>query len=121
MMTSSMNPFKVDTEEMIKIFGKNIKDYSTNTSAQSNPTFGPVSYGSEFSTYQGQFKNGQRCGYGRSVYIDGSIYEGMWKDGQRDGRGIFMFADGEFYLGSFIKDKANGRGKHLNGNILTGR
>lgn len=37
--------------------------------------------------YEGQWKDGNRTGYGKFYWADGKIYEGEWKDNKRSGRG----------------------------------
>ena len=35
--------------------------------------------------YEGQFRNGYMCGFGRCIYDNGEYYEGMWEDGLHHG------------------------------------
>jgi len=52
----------------------------------------PDGYGAETypdgSSYEGQFKNGQRSGLGVYYFTNGRIYEGEWACGVREGRGV---------------------------------
>jgi hypothetical protein len=35
--------------------------------------------------YDGNFKEGKMCGYGRYVFADGAVYEGHWDDEKMNG------------------------------------
>ena len=37
--------------------------------------------------YEGEYKDGVRCGYGINYYSDGKRYEGEWKDDKWEGHG----------------------------------
>ena len=39
------------------------------------------------SIYEGQFKNGERDGWGRMIYTNGSYYQGNWSNGMLEGEG----------------------------------
>ncbi|CAH8644971.1 unnamed protein product [Heterobilharzia americana] len=60
--------------------------------------------------YIGQFMLGERHGYGRMNYADGSIYEGDWSHNLQQGQGKYIGADGSKYTGGFIANKRNGAG-----------
>ena len=51
-------------------------------------------------------------GVGKRVYEDGSSYEGQWNDGKRSGYGIWKHKNG-FYEGEWKNDSFNGRGKEF--------
>jgi len=40
-------------------------------------------------------KSGEKHGYGKLKWPDGSYFEGYWIDGKAEGRGIFKTAEGE--------------------------
>lgn len=44
-------------------------------------------------TYEGDFKNGLREGYGVCRYKNGDIYDGDWKKDLKDGYGIYVQSD----------------------------
>lgn len=48
------------------------------------------------STYDGEYKDGDRQGYGTSVSAAGNKYEGEWAHGYRNGQGKLTRADGEW-------------------------
>jgi hypothetical protein len=62
--------------------------------------------------YEGQLKKktGERHGYGRLQWPDGSYFEGYWVEGKADGRGIFKTTEGDILEGEWKKDKATGLG-----------
>lgn len=72
--------------------------------------------------YEGQVKkkNGERHGYGKLKWPDGSYFEGYWIDGKADGRGIFKTENGEVLEGEWKKDIATGLGvfKHKDGQSM---
>lgn len=38
--------------------------------------------------YEGEWYCGQRSGWGRMFYHDGSVYEGEWSENKRNGKGL---------------------------------
>ena len=60
--------------------------------------------------YEGEFKNGNREGYGLYYYSDGNKYEGEFKNGNKEGYGIYYFSNGDRYEGEFKNDSFNGNG-----------
>lgn len=55
--------------------------------------------------YEGEFKDGQRHGYGALYYATGAKYEGEWQREQKHGRGVFIFEDGTVFDGMFADDQ----------------
>mmetsp|Transcript_15363 Transcript_15363/g.35955 ORF Transcript_15363/g.35955 Transcript_15363/m.35955 type:complete len:87 (-) Transcript_15363:81-341(-) len=45
-------------------------------------------------TYEGQYVNDLKHGYGRYMWPCGAIYDGQWRDGQRWGRAAFTTSSG---------------------------
>ena len=72
--------------------------------------------------YEGELRDGLRCGRGRMIYASGDVYVGMWKDDLRDGAGTTTYAGGDVYQGEYRADKRHGRGKYIftNGNVYEG-
>jgi len=60
--------------------------------------------------YNGNFKLGNREGYGVYNYKNGSKYEGHWKNGSSNGHGSYTFANGDNYTGEFLNGRFNGKG-----------
>lgn len=56
--------------------------------------------------YEGEFRDGQRHGYGALYYATGASYEGEWQLEQKHGRGVFTFEDGTVFDGMFADDQA---------------
>jgi len=71
---------------------------------------GIMTYEEDGSTYDGEWKEGQRYGNGTLTYEDGAKYEGEWKDGEMDGTGIFTWSNGDKYEGDWKNGKKNGQG-----------
>jgi len=54
-------------------------------------------------SYEGFWKNDQRCGQGFEVYSNGSIYLGNFANGKADGVGTYTSKDGtETYVGQWV-------------------
>ena len=56
-------------------------------------------------SYEGNFLNGQRSGYGIFKWKSGEKFEGEFKNGFRDGNGTVYYANGDIYQGNFQDDK----------------
>jgi hypothetical protein len=97
--------------------GSGIYTYAKNT--QSSNSNGQVDY------YQGEFVNGQRCGYGTFVFgATGASYRGAWRDGLYHGRGTTVDETGSVFEGKFCRGVPHGTGTCRNaaGQIVeTGR
>jgi len=66
-------------------------------------------------SYQGDWENNQKHGYGVQTYADGRKYEGEWSRGKRSGDGVLWIPAGKnklrkFYTGGWLNDKRHGRG-----------
>ena len=67
--------------------------------------------------YEGEFKNGEREGYGKYIWEDGEYYIGQWLKGKKHGKGIIYYKDGKIrYEGEFKNDKLEGYGKYIREN-----
>lgn len=55
--------------------------------------------------YEGEYRSGNRSGYGKYIYPDGIVYEGQWKDGKCHGQGKRIYKDGSQWVGKFRKGK----------------
>ena len=96
--------------------------------------------------YEGDFEDGERTGYGKIFYDDGTVYEGQiekselkgkgkmtWKNGYEYegyfkfnkfmGNGILKGPSGDIYEGEFVNNLFHGVGKYLynNGNSYEGQ
>lgn len=60
--------------------------------------------------YEGEFKDGVKCGKGKLTYNDGTVYEGEFSDNVIHGNGIMKFANGREYEGEFKEGTINGKG-----------
>ena len=60
--------------------------------------------------YEGQHRNGLRCGYGIEISHKGFKYEGEFKNDQPNGQGTYTFPNGKKYEGEFKDGEQNGQG-----------
>ena len=58
--------------------------------------------------YLGDWKDGERSGYGKYVFTNGQKYEGQWDKGVRNGYGTLTLKNGYTASGEWKDDKMNG-------------
>ncbi len=58
--------------------------------------------------YDGEWKDGERSGYGKYVFTNGQKYEGQWDKGVRNGYGTLTLKNGYTASGEWKDDKMNG-------------
>ena len=75
-----------------------------------NPDIGPFKYNTG-ETYEGQYLNKRRDGFGVCVFEDGGIYEGQWDRDKMEGEGRQIFCNGDVYEGNFVNNLPDGEGK----------
>ena len=62
--------------------------------------------------YEGEFNSdGQKHGFGKYTWRDGTVTEGMFKNGYAQGLGKQTYPDGTYYEGTFEKDRWQGPGR----------
>ncbi len=61
-------------------------------------------------TYEGNFENGNKSGYGILRNSNGEVYEGEWLNNLKNGKGKYIFESGEIYEGSWKDDFRDGYG-----------
>jgi hypothetical protein len=76
-----------------------------------------VSYSAPFELYKdcfyiGQWKNGNKHGYGKLYFPDGSAYSGYFKNNSAKGKGRLMHSNSDVYIGDWNDDKAHGTGTY---------
>lgn len=54
--------------------------------------------------YEGEFRDGERCGEGRMRYPDGSTYRGAWRHNRRHGYGELTDSAGRVFCGWWTAD-----------------
>ncbi len=59
-------------------------------------------------TYDGDWQDGKRHGYGTWIRPDGTKYEGEWKDDKPHGDGVLTRPDGRKQIGEWIDGKYSG-------------
>jgi len=53
-----------------------------------------------------------REGYGKMIYLNGSVYEGGWENDKKNLKGrMFEKTSGDIYSGEYLDGKRNGRGR----------
>ena len=67
------------------------------------------------SAYVGTFYNGKKNGIGYYRWLDGSSYEGEWRNNKLHGCGIFKFKDGSIYVGEWKDNRMHGIGQFSSG------
>ena len=63
------------------------------------------------SFYEGEFHYGSKQGIGKYYWSDGSVYEGQWVNNTLEGYGIYKFKDGSYCWGEWYENQINGFGK----------
>lgn len=86
------------------------------------PPLGPYKYEDE-ATYRGAYLNGNRWGFGKQVWPDGSYFEGCWKEDKICGKGRLVSKEGDVYDGEFQNNRFHGYGEYtqFNGNKYKGQ
>jgi 4-amino-4-deoxy-L-arabinose transferase-like glycosyltransferase len=74
-------------------------------------------------TPEGEYQDpviGIKEGQGTYVFSDGSTYEGQWKNDKRNGFGIMKYADGSRFEGFWLENKEHGKGEmyDVSGNFI---
>lgn len=62
--------------------------------------------------YDGMWENDAFHGQGTYIWNTGSKYTGEWKNGVRDGYGIYFYPNGDKYTGYFKNNQFHGKGKY---------
>lgn len=107
--------------------------------------FGKVSWKEEDAdlpdSYEGEFKEGVRSGYGKYVYPNGDVYEGGWENNVKHGNGTLTYSSkapgaeedaeeeegapkrGGVYTGGFVNGARHGDGsfEYSNGDVYSGQ
>ena len=61
--------------------------------------------------FSGNIINGQKEGFCKEIYEDGSVFEGFYQKGRRCGKGFFRdVKDSSMYIGNFQGDEIQGQG-----------
>jgi hypothetical protein len=60
--------------------------------------------------YQGRWENDTRQGFGKIAWKGGGYYEGEWKEGFQDGDGTLHTRNGFTFKGIWTRNELNGRG-----------
>ena len=69
-------------------------------------------------TYNGEYENGYKQGFGIQTWKDGAVYKGYFYENKANFLGIFEHSDADVYRGEFKEDRACGYGLYLSG-LLT--
>lgn len=66
---------------------------------------------SNFSRYEGAFRENMIEGHGVYRHASGDTYIGEWKGSQRHGKAQYLYQYGGSFEGTFEDDERNGQGK----------
>ena len=73
------------------------------------------------SLFRGNWKNGQRHGYGVQLFPNGARFTGNWKKNACEGFGRLDLIDGTFYEGNYSNNlMQSGRLRYFNGTVFEG-
>lgn len=72
--------------------------------------------------YGGNFERGRENGYGEKIFANGNKYEGLWMDGKMHGMGRMQYVNGGEYTGEFAHGEFQGKGviRHSSGDVYEG-
>jgi len=102
-----------------------IINLANNTESKSSRDFtgkGRAEY-SNGDVYEGEYKDGLRCGQGKYFYLKGNKYEGMWQNNVKSGVGKFEYNKKGVYFGYFQNGRRHGEGifTYVNGDTYSGK
>lgn len=63
-------------------------------------------------TFQGDFINGKRQGYGKNIWENGDVYEGSWENDMQNGWGRNLWIDNSKYIGCYVNNQKHGIGEY---------
>eukprot|EP01097_Dermamoeba_algensis_P004418 TRINITY_DN2884_c0_g1_i1.p1 TRINITY_DN2884_c0_g1~~TRINITY_DN2884_c0_g1_i1.p1 ORF type:complete len:381 (-),score=47.64 TRINITY_DN2884_c0_g1_i1:200-1342(-) len=63
--------------------------------------------------YMGDFKAGNKHGFGQLYFNTGAVYEGQWKNGKKNGKGKLTWTSGASYTGDYLEDRRTGKGTYV--------
>lgn len=78
--------------------------------------FGKIEYSNGTKSYEGEWLNGKKDGFGIVTWQDGAVFKGFFKNDMANGLGKQLHKGGEIYLGQWINDRAEGLGIFKNTN-----
>ncbi|KAF6772002.1 hypothetical protein AHF37_09190 [Paragonimus kellicotti] len=97
--------------------------YKGATNSCNRHGFGFYKYGRGFYRYEGEWKEGQKHGFGKLIMADGSFYTGQFDHGEITGIGTQYYAStGNTYEGKFRLGERQGQGimRYKNGSAYCG-
>ena len=56
--------------------------------------------------YEGEWREGKRCGQGKLTLADGAEYNGEWFDDEKHGSGLYEYTNGSRYVGVWVNGVA---------------
>lgn len=69
--------------------------------------------GPQCNSYEGDYVDDRKCGFGQFVWASGNIYKGEYKDDEREGYGEMYWTDGSCYQGEWIRGIQHGYGRMI--------
>ena len=83
-------------------------DYVVNNSTGEKIKDGNGTYYNEFETYEGNWVNGKRDGFGHQQFSTGNSYEGTFRNGKYHGTGTYIWKkEGRKYEGEWVSKKTS--------------
>ena len=86
--------------------------YGNEPATADNVELGPYRY-TNGSTYKGQYKLGQRSGFGTEITPKGDVYVGQWLKDTKFGKGRLILSNGNMYEGEWLNNNAHGNGTYI--------
>lgn len=65
----------------------------------------------DFSSYKGEFVNGEKCGIGQYIFNNGNIYYGEWERNTMNGYGFYVYNHDTLYMGNWKDGLRDGYGE----------
>lgn len=96
-----------------------VKDSNANPSSfmdNKRRLFGKIENSNGSKSYEGEWLNGKKDGFGIVIWQDGAVFKGFFKNDMSNGLGKQLHKGGETYLGQWINDRADGIGQFINTN-----
>ena len=106
----SLNELKLDKKNFDE-FLKNKNNYIINGNKyKGNIIDGKGEMDYFIGKYEGNFKNGNKEGYGKFIYKNGDLYDGNWKNDIEEGDGRIIYNNKDIYDRNWVEGKKEGFG-----------
>ncbi|XP_024385861.1 uncharacterized protein [Physcomitrium patens] len=75
--------------------------------------FGKYTFTKDAATYEGNYTDNQKAGFGTMSFPDKSSYTGSWYQDKRSGEGQYTYKNGDIYKGQWFENKKHGVGSYF--------